>query len=160
MLATQTSSRKALMPSLEHFDAVTRICDAVSTHCMPNLDHLRVELQSCPVSSQIESKLHSCPADSAVTNTSVHSRLDLGLSHLRPYRSARQLLEQATTSFTRERIDLLVSSQLRVERRGLHQTSSFTTPIRAPPSIPIPALTTSPELDIPRGLDTTPPRKD
>ncbi|GJS65786.1 hypothetical protein Tco_0680350 [Tanacetum coccineum] len=49
MLATQT-------PSLDHFDVVTRISDAVSTHCMPNLDHLRVELQSCLVSSQIESK--------------------------------------------------------------------------------------------------------
>ncbi|GJV73975.1 hypothetical protein Tco_1493970 [Tanacetum coccineum] len=47
----KTSSQKALTPSLDHFDAVTRICDAVSTHCMPNLDHFRVELQSCPVSS-------------------------------------------------------------------------------------------------------------
>ncbi|GJZ81370.1 hypothetical protein Tco_0646364 [Tanacetum coccineum] len=42
--------------SLQYFDVVTRNYDAVSTHCMPYLDHLRVELQSCPVSSQIESK--------------------------------------------------------------------------------------------------------
>ncbi|GJT07458.1 hypothetical protein Tco_0841920 [Tanacetum coccineum] len=44
------------MLSLEHFDVVTRDCDAVSTYCMPSHDHLRVKLQSCPVSSQIESK--------------------------------------------------------------------------------------------------------
>ncbi|GJW76005.1 hypothetical protein Tco_0137687 [Tanacetum coccineum] len=56
MSATQTSSQKALTPSLDHFNVVTRICDAVSTHCMPNLDHLCLELQSCPVSCQIESK--------------------------------------------------------------------------------------------------------
>ncbi|GJZ15830.1 hypothetical protein Tco_0551507 [Tanacetum coccineum] len=56
MLDTQTSSQKALTSSLDHFDTITRICDAVSTHCMPNLDHLHVELQSCPVSSQIETR--------------------------------------------------------------------------------------------------------
>ncbi|GJX08185.1 hypothetical protein Tco_0196117 [Tanacetum coccineum] len=49
MSTTQTSSQRVLMPSLEDFDVV-------STHYVPNLDHLRVELQSCPVSSQIESK--------------------------------------------------------------------------------------------------------
>ncbi|GJT96402.1 hypothetical protein Tco_1091920 [Tanacetum coccineum] len=32
MSATQTSSQKALTPSLDHFNVVTRICDAVSTH--------------------------------------------------------------------------------------------------------------------------------
>ncbi|GKD94881.1 hypothetical protein Tco_1374718, partial [Tanacetum coccineum] len=56
MLATQTSSQKALTPSLDHFDVVTRISDAVSINCVANLDHLCVELKSCPVSSQIESK--------------------------------------------------------------------------------------------------------
>nr|GEY23974.1 retrotransposon protein, putative, Ty1-copia subclass [Tanacetum cinerariifolium] len=45
------------MPSLDHFDVVARDFDTVSTHCVPNLDHLRVELQSCLVTSQIESKI-------------------------------------------------------------------------------------------------------
>ncbi|GJX52543.1 hypothetical protein Tco_0280912 [Tanacetum coccineum] len=53
--ATQTPSPKILTPSLDNFDAVIRICDAVSTICMPNLECLIVELQSCPVSSEIES---------------------------------------------------------------------------------------------------------
>ncbi|GKB32744.1 hypothetical protein Tco_0872145 [Tanacetum coccineum] len=59
--ATSTSSEKLLTSSLDHIDVVTRNCDAVSTHCMPNLDHLRVELQSCPVSFQIESKSRVFP---------------------------------------------------------------------------------------------------
>ncbi|GJW13655.1 putative ribonuclease H-like domain-containing protein [Tanacetum coccineum] len=56
MSATLTSSQKILTSSLEHFDVVTRNCDAVSTNYMPSLNHICVKLQSCPVSSQIESK--------------------------------------------------------------------------------------------------------
>ncbi|GKD21018.1 hypothetical protein Tco_1222721 [Tanacetum coccineum] len=52
--ATLTSSQKVLASSLEHFDVVTRDIDAVSMNCMPSHDHLRVKLQSCPVSSQIK----------------------------------------------------------------------------------------------------------
>ncbi|GKA01477.1 retrovirus-related pol polyprotein from transposon TNT 1-94 [Tanacetum coccineum] len=49
MSATQTSSQKALTPSLKHSDAVTRKGDAVSTLYIPNLDHLRYmsEILSC-----------------------------------------------------------------------------------------------------------------
>ncbi|GJU96602.1 hypothetical protein Tco_1321358 [Tanacetum coccineum] len=53
--------------SLEHFDVITRDCDAVSTNCMPHLDHFRVELQSCPVSSQIESKSRVFPPNAKMT---------------------------------------------------------------------------------------------
>ncbi|GKB66044.1 retrovirus-related pol polyprotein from transposon TNT 1-94, partial [Tanacetum coccineum] len=66
VLAAQTSLQKILTPSLGHPDAVTRNCDAVSTNCMPLCDQFRVELQSCPVSSQIESKSrveHIVPGD-------------------------------------------------------------------------------------------------
>ncbi|GJV14140.1 hypothetical protein Tco_1359463 [Tanacetum coccineum] len=45
MSATLTSSQKILMSSLEYFDVVTRDCDAVSTSCMPSLDHLRIKLK-------------------------------------------------------------------------------------------------------------------
>ncbi|GJZ39786.1 hypothetical protein Tco_0586349 [Tanacetum coccineum] len=61
--ATSTSSSKIMTSSLEHFNVVTRNCDAVSTNCVPYLDHLRVELQSCPVSSQIKSKSHVFPSN-------------------------------------------------------------------------------------------------
>ncbi|GJW69205.1 hypothetical protein Tco_0123629 [Tanacetum coccineum] len=47
---------KDLDVSLEHFDVVTRKCDAVSMNFMPSCDQLRIELQACPVSSQIEYK--------------------------------------------------------------------------------------------------------
>ncbi|GKA49622.1 hypothetical protein Tco_0742695 [Tanacetum coccineum] len=56
MSATLTSSQKILTSFLKHFDVGTRNCDAVSTSCMPSHDHLRVKLQSCPISSQVESK--------------------------------------------------------------------------------------------------------
>ncbi|GJT10960.1 hypothetical protein Tco_0858002 [Tanacetum coccineum] len=59
--ATLTSSQKILTLSLEHFDVVIKDFDAVSTYCMPSHDHLRVKLQSCPVSSQIESKSRVFP---------------------------------------------------------------------------------------------------
>nr|GEX94762.1 phosphoglycerate mutase-like protein AT74H [Tanacetum cinerariifolium] len=62
MSATLTSSQKILMSSLESFDVVKRNCDAVSTNCMPSYNHLRVELRSCPVSFQIESKSHVFPS--------------------------------------------------------------------------------------------------
>nr|GEU53838.1 hypothetical protein [Tanacetum cinerariifolium] len=67
MSATLTSSQGILTSSLKHFDVVTGDCDAVSTHCMPYLHHLRVELQSCPVSSQIESKSRVFPLNAKIT---------------------------------------------------------------------------------------------
>ncbi|GJS63418.1 hypothetical protein Tco_0677982 [Tanacetum coccineum] len=56
--ATLTSSQKVLTSSLEYFDAVIRNYGVISTNYVPYLDHLHIELQSCPVSSQIES--NSC----------------------------------------------------------------------------------------------------
>ncbi|GKA14040.1 hypothetical protein Tco_0693686 [Tanacetum coccineum] len=98
---TSTSSQKVLTSSLEYFDVVIRNCDAVSKHCVPNIDHLRVELQSCPVSSQIESKsrnlerqlnketLHEKDSNSGLSmikvqfDNFIHSRvLELSISNL------------------------------------------------------------------------------
>ncbi|GJX89658.1 ribonuclease H-like domain-containing protein [Tanacetum coccineum] len=59
MSTTLKLSQRILTSSLEHFDVVIRDCDAVSTYCMRSHGHLRVKLQSCPVSSQIESKSRS-----------------------------------------------------------------------------------------------------
>ncbi|GKC60933.1 RNA-directed DNA polymerase, eukaryota, reverse transcriptase zinc-binding domain protein [Tanacetum coccineum] len=55
------SSPKILTLSLGPSDAVTKVCDAVSTNCIQILEALHVKLQSCPVSSHIESKSHVYP---------------------------------------------------------------------------------------------------
>ncbi|GJS98853.1 RNA-directed DNA polymerase, eukaryota, reverse transcriptase zinc-binding domain protein [Tanacetum coccineum] len=52
---------KILTLSLGPSDAVTKVCDAVSTNCIQILEALRVKLQSCPVSSHIESKSRVFP---------------------------------------------------------------------------------------------------
>ncbi|GJW35925.1 hypothetical protein Tco_0058845 [Tanacetum coccineum] len=70
--ATLTSSQKILTSSLEHFDVVTRNCDAVSMNCMPSHYHLHVELQSCPVSFQIESKLRGLKGPEKVYKMTPH----------------------------------------------------------------------------------------
>ncbi|GJY44226.1 hypothetical protein Tco_0432439 [Tanacetum coccineum] len=52
--------------------------DAVSTVCKSNLECLRVKLQSCPVSSQIESKskdLSSLSLDELISNLKVHKMI-------------------------------------------------------------------------------------
>nr|GEY31201.1 reverse transcriptase domain-containing protein [Tanacetum cinerariifolium] len=60
---TLTASERILMSSLECSDGVIRNVDVVSKRCKPNLEYLRVKLQSCPASSQIESKLRVFPSN-------------------------------------------------------------------------------------------------